>query len=212
MKITMKIELMIATVVLWSPVALSQSIEDMYFDVPAALIGLQADLSKETGQDQGGEVSKEQQKARILKLDNKNGYMELKGESGKQLAKFTVKGAGPILVMAETSYADGRTLSASLLFLTKRAGAWTDVTDEFLPKIPDLVINAFARDRCGVEIADSASGTYRYFLPQRGRTIRAVAESDVLTKPCRGDLFHLEMDSLKVGETWINRLVMKLVK
>jgi hypothetical protein len=207
----------LASVALLSTTALSQSIEEMYYEVPAALIGLPIDLEKETGQpadkNLDNESGREIRKSRIKTLDNKSGYLELKGGADKQIAKFSLKGEAPVFVVAETSYADAGSLDNQLIFLTKNAGKWVDVTERWLPTIPGFVVDAFSRDKCGVEISNSASGTWRYILPRQGRTIRAVAESDVLTKPCKGDLFHLEFDSMKIINTgWHDRLIMKLVK
>ena len=177
----------------------AQSIEDMFLDVPGEMIGFKKGADKE------------EKKKLISEIDNKNGFIALKSENDMELAKFTLKGEEPILAVAETSYADGNTLEKRLTFLTKVSGKWTDVTDRYLKEIPGLVIDAFSMQKCGVAISDSASGTYRYKLPRKGRTIKAVAESDVLLKPCKGDLFHLEFDSMRLApnNNWHDYMIMK---
>lgn len=185
-----------------SNTSFAQSVEDMYLEVPGSMLGLKKDMTKA------------ERKKQIAELDNKNGFLTLRGENSMELAKFTLKGKEPVLAVAETSYADSRTMEKELTFLTKKSGGWTDVTAQYLPEIPGLVIDAFSREKCGVAISNSASGTYRYKLPRKGRTIRAVAESDVLVKPCKGDLFHLEFDAIRVApdNSWFDFMAMKFAK
>ena len=186
----------------FSATSYAQSIEEMYLDIPGDMLALNKDISKD------------EKKKLIAEVDNKNGFIALKGENAMELAKFVLKGEEPILAVAETSYADGRTLDKKLTLLTKKSGTWSDVTGRFVQDISGMVIDAFSKEKCGVAVSDSASGTYRYKLPRKGRTIRAVAESDVLSKPCRGDLFHLEFEALRLAPNnrWHDYMVMKFAK
>lgn len=175
---------------------LAQTITEMYLDVPSDLVGLSPNLDAAS------------KKAAIKIADDKNGYMELTGEAGLQLAKFSRKHAKPILAVAGSSYADGgHGVENNLAFYEQEsAGKWHKIA--LMSPLPDIVINALSRKACKLEVADSASGTFRYMLPKTGRVILAKVESDV--GQCAAPLFSLEIEERKVHTSWITRLQMHI--
>jgi len=190
---------LLASLYFWSMAASAQSIDEMYADIPSERLGMPKALDAAA------------KKKEIAVLDVKNGYISLRGDN-LELAKFAKKTGGALLAVADTSYADARVMPKTLTFFEKTGNTWEDVTARYLPVIPDLVIDAFARQKCDVAISSSASGIFRYRLPRKGRTIRAIAESDALKKPCRGDLFHLEFEERTIGPINEFYLTLKFVQ
>jgi|GEM_PF-4925906 len=176
--------------------AAAQTVMDMFLEIPAPLLGVLENPDEPT------EKTSDQKKKALSVTDLKNGYLATK--SDVHIAKFNRRNGTPLLAVAGSSYADSGRGGQKLQFFAKnKSNAWEDLTAQIFPGIPDIVSDAIDAEKCRPKsrLSDSASGTYRYMLPRKGKSILAVTETD-RQPTCNKTLFTLDWD----GE----RLVMKI--
>lgn len=168
----------------------AQTIKEMYFDLPSDLIG------QLIHPDEPIEKDRELRTKAVKVFDIKNGYLETK--SGAHFAKFNRKDATPLFLIARGSYPEDGEGALIRAFQKEKKTGWEEVTKWYVPEIPMMVVDAFDKKKCGSKnpLSDSASGTYRYLLPSKGKVIRAVVNSDRAGN-CTKDLFHLTFNGVK---------------
>ena len=161
--------------------AQAQSVTEAYMEIPDSMIGYSEPPT-----------SAEAKKSAIKTAKDKSGYLITK--NGVEFAKFKRKQETPLFVVAGSSYAEDRLARLISAFAKDESGKWEDVTSSYLPKIPDMVVDALFSKKCRskLRLSDSASGTYRFYLPEKKGPIYIQTESDVSN--CRAKLFKLKFD------------------
>ncbi len=163
----------------------AQSVAEAYLGIPNDMVGYPDGRNTE------------QKQADLKKNPPKKGSGTLSISGEVQISKYKTKNGAPIFVVAGGSFAEDRLKRLASVFQLDEKGKWADVTDRYLPPLPEMVVNALFRKACKSKksLTDSASGTYRYVLPSKKGPIKGFVESDVAV--CKRAIFKLSFDGYR---------------
>lgn len=174
------------------------SLSEVFLDIPTEYMPI---ADSKTGK----VYSREEKRKLITLVDQKNGYLEARGNDntdifgGAEIALFKTKTGSYLIGVHVDSNGDG---TENIQILTEAGKKWTNVTASVLPKITSEMVDKEAQKKVpelkkkNVKISDCASGTYAYKLPRHGTTIEVSLQSDCNTAP-NIVLWHLKFDGTK---------------
>lgn len=122
-----------------------KTVTDFYLALPGGCCNVLGDdyLFREPENIKGKNALTEYRKSLITIADIKNGYLRLEGvevgDGWVEIALFKKTDGAYIVALSQVTNADS--LQGEIIFLTFNNGKWTDVTQQYAPKLPAKAVS-----------------------------------------------------------------------